>query len=433
MAIDDRIYRIEKWHGEENARLAVREPRGRRSTRSNASSVPKRSTAIFAASTAISFEAEDGEDDLDKELDAAHRLGFTNVEMVDSVHRQRVRDGPGASIFPIRGNFTFSNICPASPRRSKRTAARFSRTRERPNGQGGDAPRSNTDGGHTITAKSIVLATNYPIMSKMFAKLPAYRTYVIGARVPKGAVEPMLFWDTLDPYHYVRTQPEDDHDVLIVGGEDHRTGQENDGDERFDKLVAMDKRAFPAAEELTYKWSGQCFRNARRPGVYRQIFGQRAERLPHHRRFGDGDDARHDRRDARLGSDPRPREPVGRSLRPVADRSPNRSPKPCRKLSSSTVPYVDWVTGGDVVVGRRDENGEGAIIRDGLTKIAAYRDEDGKLHKRSAVCTHMGCIVQFNSSEKTWDCPCHGSRFGIDGHVINTPAISPLAAVEEDS
>ena len=101
------------------------------------------------------------------------------------------------------------------------------------------------------------------------------------------------------------------------------------------------------------------------------------------------------------------------------------------EIVSSTLPYVDWVTGGDVSSEDEIKNGQGAIIRDGAKKIAVYRDENGKLYKRSAVCVHMGCIVRFNSLEKTWDCPCHGSRFGTDGHAINTPAFSGLEALSE--
>ena len=103
------------------------------------------------------------------------------------------------------------------------------------------------------------------------------------------------------------------------------------------------------------------------------------------------------------------------------------------EIVSSTVPYVDWITGGDVSSVDEIKNGEGAIIRQGASKIAAYRDENGKLYQRSAVCVHLGCIVRFNSLEKTWDCPCHGSRYGIDGHPINAPAISPLGEIEESS
>ena len=71
--------------------------------------------------------------------------------------------------------------------------------------------------------------------------------------------------------------------------------------------------------------------------------------------------------------------------------------------------------------------GHGAIVRDGLGKVAAYRDENGRLIKRSAACTHLGCHLHWNSFERCWDCPCHGSHFAIDGTVLNGPAVSPLA------
>jgi nitrite reductase/ring-hydroxylating ferredoxin subunit len=72
------------------------------------------------------------------------------------------------------------------------------------------------------------------------------------------------------------------------------------------------------------------------------------------------------------------------------------------------------------------KRGEGAIVRRGVKKIAVHRDESGALIERSAFCTHLGCVVRWNSTEKTWDCPCHGSRFHIDGHVVNGPAITAL-------
>jgi len=93
--------------------------------------------------------------------------------------------------------------------------------------------------------------------------------------------------------------------------------------------------------------------------------------------------------------------------------------------------YGDWFTGGDVAAVAEIPRGQGAIIRRGLSKYAVFHDEQGVLHKCSAVCPHLGCIVDWNKSEKTWDCPCHGSRFDRFGKVLNGPANSDLAAVQE--
>jgi len=94
--------------------------------------------------------------------------------------------------------------------------------------------------------------------------------------------------------------------------------------------------------------------------------------------------------------------------------------------------YRDWVTGGDTSDYERIGPGSGAVVRKGASKIAVYRDENGTIHERSAVCTHMFCIVTWNSVERTWDCPCHGSRFDPYGRVVNGPAISDLGPVERD-
>jgi Rieske Fe-S protein len=93
--------------------------------------------------------------------------------------------------------------------------------------------------------------------------------------------------------------------------------------------------------------------------------------------------------------------------------------------------YTDWITPGKVSDATEIPAGSGAVIRRGLSKIAVYRDPAGKLHERSAVCPHLGCIVAWNKTESSWDCPCHGSRFEPDGKVLNGPAISPLAQVDD--
>ena len=88
------------------------------------------------------------------------------------------------------------------------------------------------------------------------------------------------------------------------------------------------------------------------------------------------------------------------------------------------VQYADLVTPGDVHDVSHIPPGHGAIVRRGLGKVAVFRDDQGELHERSAICTHLGCVVQWNALERTWDCPCHGSRFHVDGHAVNGPATS---------
>ena len=428
-AIDDRFAQIAKWHGDEKARIAVQ---------SHAEAIDQIEQIVtmeqidcdFSRVDGFLFEAEDG-DDLDEELEAAYRLGFDQIEMVD---RAPVKDfDTGRALrFPNQGQFHILKYLSGLAKKIEQNGGRlFSNTRalewndER-------SPRVKTADGQTITAGKIVLATNYPIQSKMFAKLPAYRTYAIGVRVSKGSVEKVLLWDTGDPYHYIRIQPETDHDVLIVGGEDHRTGQEEDTEARFQNLWKWTAARFPSAEKMIHQWSGQCFET--HDGL--AFIGRFSEDNPNVFLItGDsGMGMTHGTIGGMLVSDlilergnpwSEVYDPSRIATQSIVEAVP--------EVIKSTVPYVDWVTGGDVSSLDEIRNGEGAIIRDGASKIAAYRDENGKLFKRSAVCTHMGCIVRFNSSEKTWDCPCHGSRFAVDGHAINTPAVKPLAPVEEEA
>jgi Rieske Fe-S protein len=102
-----------------------------------------------------------------------------------------------------------------------------------------------------------------------------------------------------------------------------------------------------------------------------------------------------------------------------------------RQTLNVVAQYADLLTGGDIDSADRLPREAGAILRRGLTKLAVYRDERGKLHELNAKCPHLGCIVAWNSTEKTWDCPCHGSRFEALGQVINGPAVSGLAPAEK--
>ncbi len=428
-AIDDRLYHIIDWHGEEKARLAFE---------AHSAAIDEIERIVREESIDCDFRrldgflirAEDSDDDLDKELEAARQLGLTQIEKVARAPLADFDTGECLK-FPNQGQFHILKYLNGLAKAVEAGGGRlFSNTRA-VEWTGKDAPQVKTADGQTIKCASVVLATNYPIMSKMFAKLPAYRTYAVGVRIPKDSIEPFLLWDTADPYIYVRTQPEDDSDVLIVGGEDHRTGQEDDGDARFEKLLRWTRRRFPVAGDVLYKWSGQFFEthdglafigrfSSGEPNVY-LITGDSGMGMTHGTIGG------------MLVSDLilKKENPWTEVFEPsrIATQSITEA---VPEIVSSTVPYVDWLTGGDVSSTDEIENGSGAIIRQGTSKIAAYRDENGTLYQRSAVCTHMGCIVRFNSLEKTWDCPCHGSRFrASDGQPINTPAITPLGEVEE--
>jgi Rieske Fe-S protein len=91
--------------------------------------------------------------------------------------------------------------------------------------------------------------------------------------------------------------------------------------------------------------------------------------------------------------------------------------------------YTDYVTGGEVSSAEQIAPGQGAIMREGLKKVAVYKDASGDVHKCSATCPHVGCIVSWNPGESTWDCPCHGSRFTPHGQVVNGPANTDLKPV----
>jgi Rieske Fe-S protein len=258
-------------------------------------------------------------------------------------------------------------------------------------------------------------------------------TYVIGARVPRGAVMKALYWDTEDPYHYVRLQTlDDENDLLIVGGEDHKTGQADDTRERHVRLEAWARARFPRMGPVDFTWAGQVMetidglafigRNSLDKDNVFVVTGDSGMGMTH------GTIAGMLLTDLILG-----RENPWATLYDPSRKTLRAAGEYAKEALNMAAQYRDWVTGGDV--GSVDEiaRDSGAVLRRGLKKVAVYRDEDGTLHERSAVCPHLGCIVQWNPSEKTWDCPCHGSRFDKLGTVLNGPANRDLAGSSQVS
>ena len=284
-----------------------------------------------------------------------------------------------------------------------------------------------TSAGPSVTADFVVCATNTPIVDwiAIHTKQAAYRTYVIAARVPGGAVPAGLYWDTGWPYHYIRMQD----DFLIVGGEDHKTGQADNSGHRFEKLESWTRDRFPIGP-VELRWSGQVMEPVdgvaylgRNPGDDDNVFIITGD---------SGQGMTHGTIGAMLITDLI----QGRSNPWEKLYDPSR--KPIHALADyaaenvNAVKYfAEYLTPGQVESEAEILPGSGAIIREGLSKLAVYRNEEGKLQRLSAVCPHLGCIVHWNSLEKSWDCPCHGSRFAPDGSVMNGPALGGLEQAKE--
>jgi glycine/D-amino acid oxidase-like deaminating enzyme/nitrite reductase/ring-hydroxylating ferredoxin subunit len=297
---------------------------------------------------------------------------------------------------------------------------------------GNDGVEISTAGGRTIRARAAVFATNSPVNDKVaiHTKQIPRRTYVIAGTVPKGSAPDVLIWDSLEAYHYVRLQPVGEHeDMLIVGGEDHRTGEATDMDERFGRLERWTRERFLLFTGVRHRWSGQVME----PFDFMPFSGRNPGNSNIYVHTGDSGQGMTNG--------------VAGALNLAALLFEQKAHfavifDPARKLVAGTSlsdfvsgrfedlkDLSEYLTGGDVSSVDELKPGQGAVVRDGARKIAACRDKDGKLIERSATCTHVGCIVHWNPLEECWDCPCHGSQFKPDGSVINGPAIRPLAAV----
>jgi Rieske Fe-S protein len=269
-------------------------------------------------------------------------------------------------------------------------------------------------------------------VGKIYTKQAAYRTYVIGALVPAGRIPKALYWDTEDPFHYVRLQRihanGKTQDLLIIGGEDHKTGQAEGIEGRFARLATWGRKHFPGIKEIAFRWSGQVMesmddiafigRNPKDdPNVY-IVTGDSGAGITH------GTIAGILLRDLIVGRD-NPWANLydpGRKTLSATDTFARQDPKIAGE-------YALWLTPGEVSKVEEIKPGMGAVIRRGASKFAVSRDAEGSLHTCSAVCSHLGCIVSWNSTEHTWDCPCHGSRFTPDGKLLNGPALGPLEKV----
>jgi glycine/D-amino acid oxidase-like deaminating enzyme/nitrite reductase/ring-hydroxylating ferredoxin subunit len=283
-----------------------------------------------------------------------------------------------------------------------------------------------------VTCDDIVIATHTPLVgltdiasATLFqSKLALYTSYVIAGRVATGTIPDALWWDTADPYHYLRLETHRDFDVVIFGGADHKTGQEPNAGDGYAALEET-LRALVPRLDITHRWSGQVIETP--DGL--PYIGQTADHQYAATGFAGngmtfGTLAAMMMSDAILGR--------GNPWAELFD--------PSRKALDLTLwdyfkenadyPYYlirDRFAGAESRLLRSVKRGHGLIIERDGAKVAAYRNDNGAVTLRSAVCTHMGCVVRWNPAERTWDCPCHGSRFKPGGDVIAGPAEEPLS------
>lgn len=297
-------------------------------------------------------------------------------------------------------------------------------------------PPAVKSGRFRIEGSYLVLATHTPLMgnagllsSLLFqTKLYLYTSYALGARIPTGLAPQASFWDTGNPYDYLRVEhrPGEGQDYAVFGGEDHKTGQESSATGAYTRLEERFRSYFPDAQ-IDSRWSGQVIET--NDGL--PFIGETAERQFVATGFS-GNGMTFGTLGAMMAVDAmlRRRNPWQELFDVHRKKLLGGTWRYVRE--NSDYPYYmlrDWLAGAEDdsldALGR----GQGKILALGGQKVAAYRDDAGKLSLCSPVCTHLKCIVGWNDAEKTWDCPCHGSRFRPDGEVIAGPAEEPLEKI----
>jgi glycine/D-amino acid oxidase-like deaminating enzyme/nitrite reductase/ring-hydroxylating ferredoxin subunit len=429
-ALDDRYFELERLHGEDGAHLAAQ---------SHTAAIARIESLVkelqidcdFARLDGYLFAADDNSHNvLLKELAAVERAGLRGVRWVKE-SPVAFPSGP-CLIFPDQAVFHPLKYLSGLAQAFVQSGGRIFTDTHVSSITPGDIAVIETSSGHTINAGSLVIATNVPINDRyvMHTKQAPYRSYVIGIEVPASSVAKGLYWDTGDPYHYVRVAGrDDDWDLLIVGGEDHKTGQADDGEERFARLEQWTRQRFAHAGKVHYRWSGQVMEPVdglafigRNPTDSSNVYiatGDSGNGITH------GTIAGMLISDLVLGHD----NPWARLYAPE-----RKSVSSLLTFASENInvaaQYADWLTPSECKSVDDIPPNQGRIMRDGTSKLAVFRDESGSLHRCNAKCPHLGCIVAWNDTEKSWDCPCHGSRFSGQGTVMAGPSKADLQKVE---
>jgi glycine/D-amino acid oxidase-like deaminating enzyme/nitrite reductase/ring-hydroxylating ferredoxin subunit len=287
-------------------------------------------------------------------------------------------------------------------------------------------------GDGAVRASHVVVATHYPFLNRgfFFAKLYPHREYAVAMRAgsPAGAIRGMYI-NLGSPTRSMRGAADERGDLLVVVGEGHKAGEASPTDDRYVALEDWGRAHFDAGPP-EYRWSTQDPMTM--DGLpYVGRIGRTSDRVWVATGFGtwgmtNAAAAADILRERILGNDHpwaatfdahrvTPRQSALTFTRENAKVAGHLVGDRLRSLAASAADLAP---------------GEGRVVRRGLHAVAVARDDEGRVHAVSAACTHLGCLVAWNAAERSWDCPCHGSRFGIDGRVLHAPAVEPLESLD---
>jgi glycine/D-amino acid oxidase-like deaminating enzyme/nitrite reductase/ring-hydroxylating ferredoxin subunit len=298
------------------------------------------------------------------------------------------------------------------------------------------ASLTNDNGAHvaqsttiSIKAKKVVYATHMPPNINVFNfKCAPYRSYVMAVRLKNGNYPDALIYDTQEPYHYIRSHTIDGQELLIAGGLDHKTAHE-DAEKAFADLEKYIRKYYNVSS-VKYKWSSQYYIPVDGLPYVGQL-PMAADGIYCATGFN-GNGMMLGSVSARIMADL-----VLGKQNPFADLFSTSRLKPIDGFTefikeNADVAYhfvADRIGIKETDTLKRLQPGTGKVVEVDGEMIAAYRDDKGEIHALSPVCTHAKCIVNFNSEEKSWDCPCHGARYDIDGKVLTGPATKNLEKI----
>jgi hypothetical protein len=280
-------------------------------------------------------------------------------------------------------------------------------------------------------AANLIYATHTPPgINLIHLRCEPWRSYAMAFTLQNGKYPHDLVYDMYDPYHYIRSQKIDGKEFMIVGGEDHKTGEAENADASFLRLESYIRKHFKV-DEVLFKWSSQYFEPADGLPYIGHLPGNPGNTFVASGYGGNG--MTYSSVAALLL-----RRMILKGESPYIDLfDPNRI-KPIAGFTTFFKHNVDvlkkfigkWFDREKLEEFAELAPGEAKVVKYDGEKIALFKDEHGELHAINPMCTHMKCSVAWNNAEQTWDCPCHGSRFSVEGKVLTGPADHDLEKIE---